>query len=83
MYQYQQYLLFVLQCLALVGAGFLQVGVGTELICSTVIIGALLENSNENEWLTMTIEQQSWFGEHEYFYKYIFSILVYYLIYHT
>ncbi|XP_060837389.1 facilitated trehalose transporter Tret1-like isoform X2 [Rhopalosiphum padi] len=50
------------QCLALVGAGFLQVGVGTQLICSTVIIGALSDNSNENEWLTMTIEQMSWFG---------------------
>ncbi|CAH1713748.1 facilitated trehalose transporter Tret1-like isoform X2 [Aphis gossypii] len=50
------------QCLALVGAGFLQVGVGTQLICSTVIIGALLDRSNENERLTMTIEQMSWFG---------------------
>lgn len=50
------------QCIALVGAGFLQVGVGTELICSTVIIGALSDQSSENEWLTMTSEQISWFG---------------------
>jgi len=49
--------------LALVGAGFLQVGVGTELICSTVIIGALSDYSNKNEWLTMSDEQMSWFGE--------------------
>lgn len=63
----------MLQCLALVGAGFLQIGVGTELICSTVIIGALSENANTNERLTMTNEQKSWFGEYKYTYKHLFT----------
>lgn len=79
MYFHYQYLLILLQCLALVGAGFLQVGVGTELICSTVIIGALSDHSNENEWLTMTNEQMSWFGEYEYVFKHMFISYLLYL----
>jgi len=53
------------QCLALIGAGFLQVGVGTELICTTFIIGELSGgDSKENERLTMTDEEASWFGRY-------------------
>lgn len=60
--------------MALVGAGFLQVGVGTELICSTIIIGALSNISNENELLVMNNKQMSWFGESDMFInKYVFT----------
>lgn len=61
-----QYILFVFQCLAIIGASFLQVGIGAELICPTVIIGALPghEGNDEKEQLTMTTEQASWFGQY-------------------
>ncbi|XP_025416354.1 facilitated trehalose transporter Tret1-like [Sipha flava] len=53
------------QCLALMGAGFIQVGVGTQLMCSTIIIGALPEKTAVtilNDELTMTNNEASWFG---------------------
>lgn len=56
----------MLQCLALIGAGFIQVGVGTELMCSTVIIGALPEKTAAtalNNELAMTKDEASWFGQ--------------------
>lgn len=49
------------------GAGFIQVGVGTELMCSTVIIGALPEKTAAttlNDELTMTSDEASWFGQY-------------------
>lgn len=45
------------------GAGFIQIGVGAELICTTFIIGELSNDSKENEQLTMTGEEESWFGK--------------------
>lgn len=52
----------MLQCIASFGAGFIQIGMGAELICSTVIIGGLAEDekNNDKKSLTMTIDEQSW-----------------------
>jgi len=51
------------QSLALVGICFVQIGLGVEMICSTIIIGALsVENKSEDEWLSLTSDQASWFG---------------------
>lgn len=55
---------FVLQSLALAGTCFVQIGLGVEMICSTVIIGALSNNKNKNEILTLTSDQESWFGKY-------------------
>jgi hypothetical protein len=49
------------------GAGFIQVGVGTQLMCSTIIIGALPEKTAVtilNDELTMTNNEASWFGQY-------------------
>ncbi|XP_025416373.1 facilitated trehalose transporter Tret1-like [Sipha flava] len=50
------------QCLALTGSCLLQTGIGIEIICLTIIIGALSTNKNQNEFLTVTSDQASWFG---------------------
>lgn len=58
----------MLQSLALAGPSFVQIGVGVEIICSTIIIGALSNNKNKNEHsLTLTSEQESWFGKYKHF----------------
>lgn len=55
---------YLLQSVALVGTYFIQIGLGIEMISSTVIIGALAGNSRDkNETLTLTSEEQSWFGK--------------------
>ncbi|VVC30787.1 Sugar transporter, conserved site,Major facilitator superfamily domain,Major facilitator, sugar [Cinara cedri] len=53
----------VSQCLAIIGASFIQVCIGIELLCTTIIIGALQSDPrDEKEWLTMSNEEASWFG---------------------
>jgi len=57
----------MLQSLALTGTCFIQIGIGVEMICSTIIIGALsTKNRTKGEWLTLTPEQESWFGTYVY-----------------
>lgn len=51
-----------LRSLALAGPCFIQIGIGIELTCSTIIIGALANDKNKNGLQPLTDEQASWFG---------------------
>jgi hypothetical protein len=42
----------------------LQIELGVIVMISTIVIGALENNKNQNEFLTMTSEEASWFGEY-------------------
>ncbi|XP_015374830.1 PREDICTED: facilitated trehalose transporter Tret1-like isoform X2 [Diuraphis noxia] len=48
--------------LALAGPCFIQIGIGIELTCSTIIIGALASDKSKNGLQPLTNEQASWFG---------------------
>ncbi|XP_029346023.1 facilitated trehalose transporter Tret1 isoform X2 [Acyrthosiphon pisum] len=48
--------------LALAGPCFIQTGIGIEITCSTIIIGALASNKSNNGLPPLTDEQASWFG---------------------
>ncbi|XP_003242627.1 facilitated trehalose transporter Tret1 isoform X6 [Acyrthosiphon pisum] len=50
------------QSLALAGPCFIQTGIGIEITCSTIIIGALASNKSNNGLPPLTDEQASWFG---------------------
>ncbi|KAE9527569.1 hypothetical protein AGLY_012849 [Aphis glycines] len=50
------------QSLALAGPCFIQIGIGIELTCSTIIIGALANDKNKNGLQPLTDDQASWFG---------------------
>jgi len=43
----------------------MQIELGTQVMISTIVIGALENNASkdENELLTITSEEASWFGE--------------------
>ncbi|XP_022182948.1 facilitated trehalose transporter Tret1-like [Myzus persicae] len=52
------------QCWAISGVWLLQTELGIQVITSTIVIGALANNTsiNENEFSTITSEEASWFG---------------------
>ncbi|XP_050530608.1 facilitated trehalose transporter Tret1-like isoform X2 [Daktulosphaira vitifoliae] len=52
------------QCVAILGACFLQVGIGTEMMSPTIIIGTLVNNTvtDIHDPMYLTMEQASWFG---------------------
>lgn len=65
---------FALQSLALAGPCFIQIGIGIELTCSTIIIGALAIDNSKNGLPPLTNEQASWFGKMTYFYTKLFGL---------
>ncbi|XP_050429976.1 facilitated trehalose transporter Tret1-like [Adelges cooleyi] len=68
-YQYGMKSTFA-QCYAIVGACFVQIGIGCQIMLPTIIIGSLEKNefangtneSNRDEFLIMSTKQASWFG---------------------
>jgi len=52
--------------MAISGVWFLQIELGAVVMVSTIVIGALENNASKdvNEFLTMTNEEASWFGEY-------------------
>ncbi|XP_060841085.1 facilitated trehalose transporter Tret1-like [Rhopalosiphum padi] len=52
------------QCWAISGVWFLQIELGVTVMISTIVIGALENNASkdQNEFLTMTSEEASWFA---------------------
>lgn len=54
------------QCWAISGVWFLQIELGAQAMISTVVIGALENNASKdaNEFLSITSEEASWFGEY-------------------
>lgn len=52
--------------MAISGVWFLQIELGAVVMVSTIVIGALENNATKdvNEFLTMTSEEASWFGEY-------------------
>lgn len=57
----------MLQCLALSGVCFLEIGIGAQAMIPTIVIGPLQGNgtsTDETEFLTITSEEATWFGKY-------------------